>query len=64
MYVPDNLDRWEAHDRAMEVKLSMLPKCHCCGEPIQSEYAYGSNGKYICEDCLERHYQVPVEDLM
>lgn len=62
-YIPDNYDMWEAHGRAMEAELSKLPKCHECGEPIQSEDCWEFDGKYICENCLDAH-RVPVEDLM
>ncbi len=64
MYIPDNYDMWASHDAEQEAELQKLPKCNECGEPIQGEYAYGSNGKYICEHCLEAYYRVSVEDLM
>ena len=62
--VPDNYDLWESHDRAMEAKLSKYPKCRECGEPIQTDYAYGFDGKYICEDCLKKYFRVAIEDLV
>lgn len=63
MYIPDNLDRWESYDAEQERELQKLPICDECGEPIQSEYCYGSNGKYICEHCLNAYYRHSVEDL-
>ena len=63
-YIPDNYDRWEAHDREKERKLMRRPRCRDSREPIQTDYCYGENGRYICEHCLNEYYRVPVEDLM
>jgi len=65
MYYTDNpLSDFARYDADREAELQKLPKCSECGNPIQSEYAYGSNGKYICEHCLKAHYRVSVEDLI
>jgi formylmethanofuran dehydrogenase subunit E len=64
MHIPDNYDMWASNDARQEEQLKMLPKCRECKEPIQTEYCYGSNGKYICEDCLKEHYKHSVEDLI
>ena len=64
MYIPDALDMFHKHDADREHELQKLPKCKECGEPIQTEYCYGDNGKYICEHCLKAYYRHSVEDLM
>lgn len=63
-YIPDNYDRWTSHEAEQEAELEKLPTCRSCGEPIQTEYCYGSNGRYICEHCLNAYYRIPVEDLI
>ena len=52
MYIPDNYDIFEQHEREVERKLKNLPVCRKCGEPITSEYAYDIDGLW-CEDCFE-----------
>ena len=48
----DNYDLFEIHDLAQSKKLSRLPVCRKCGEPITSEYAYDIDGLW-CETCFE-----------
>ena len=50
MYIPDNYDLWEAHDREQEAKLQELPVCKCCGFAIQQEKAICIEGDWYCED--------------
>ncbi len=59
----DNYGLWERHDAEQERKLQALPKCSECGEPIQDEYCYEIEGKYICEHCMSE-CRVSVENLM
>ena len=60
----DNYDLFKQHDAEQQSKLKMLPICRACEEPIQTEYCYGKNGKYICEHCLNEDYKHSVEDLI
>lgn len=57
MRVPDNLDLYEAHERRQAAELAKLPKCECCGEPIQDEYCYFINADVICEDCMNENFR-------
>lgn len=41
------------HDRAQEMALNKLPKCKCCGEPIQQDDAFCIDGQYWCDNCME-----------
>ena len=50
MYIPDNYDLWEAHDREQEARLQELPICKCCGFHIQQEKAICIDGDWYCED--------------
>jgi len=52
MTIPDNYDLFEAHDREMERRERMLPKCEWCGSPIYQESAFRINGCWYCDDCL------------
>ena len=63
-YLPDNYDMWARNDAEKEEELRKLPRCAECGEPIQTDYCYGNNGKYICEHCLNAYFRHSVEDLM
>ena len=57
MYIPDNYDLWEAHDRRQAQELKKLPECAYCENPIQDEAAYYINGDWYCERCLEEHFK-------
>lgn len=41
------------YNNYMEERLNMLPKCTCCGYPIQQEEALCIDGNYYCDDCVE-----------
>lgn len=41
------------HDTAQEIALNKLPKCTCCGEPIQQDDAFCIDGQYWCDNCME-----------
>lgn len=55
-----DFDRREAeHERY----LAKLPKCSCCGEPIQEDYYYEfEDGKKICPECLNENYRRWTDD--
>lgn len=56
-----DFNRWDA---AQQKKLSRLPVCEYCGEPIQDEHFYLVNGEAICQDCLEREFKVRTDDYL
>lgn len=47
-----DFDEW---DREQNKKLSRLPVCAWCGEPIQSEKALCIEGEWMCSMCEEEH---------
>ena len=49
----DNYDLWEAHDRKEARRISHLPVCDFCGEPIQQERALKLMGLWVCDECIE-----------
>lgn len=49
----DALDEFERYDREQTEQLKRLPKCSCCGDPIQGEMLYVINGELYCEDCID-----------
>lgn len=63
MYVPDNYDLWEKHDREMQEEMDRLPVCGWCGEPIQDEECYKIGNKVVCVHCMEE-CKVHTTDLM
>lgn len=34
-------------------RLSRLPECSLCGEPIDQESAVYMNGEWFCDECLD-----------
>ena len=63
MYVPDNLDYFEAMEYEREMKLARMPKCECCGEHIQTEEAFYYNDQWFCMDCEEELMQLVWDDI-
>lgn len=43
---------FERYDAEQEEKLSKLPTCTECGDPIQQDDALYINGGFICDECL------------
>ena len=41
------------YDDAQEEWLESLPKCVCCGDPIQDDYAYDFGDGLTCEYCVD-----------
>lgn len=53
MYIPDNLDAYEAHERAQAREERKYPKCAECGEVIYQDNAVRVCGNWICDNCLK-----------
>lgn len=49
----DALDEFNRYDREQSGALKRLPKCSCCGEPIQGEMLYNIGGELYCERCID-----------
>lgn len=62
MYVPDNLDAYNAYSESQEKKLEQLPECSECGEKIQDEFCFLINDELICCDCMKVNHRVSTED--
>ena len=52
----------EMYFAEQERELQQLPKCVCCGNPIQDETAVCINDELICHGCIESYYTVHVDD--
>lgn len=61
-YTDDPVKDFENYDRDQARKLSELPVCMDCDEPIQDSTCYEFNGEYICESCLKTYHQKDVGD--
>ena len=57
----DPLRDAEAYDRHQQAGLDKLPKCACCGEPIQDDYYYEIGDEILCEECLNENYRHPTD---
>ena len=55
--VIDNFDLFEMYDREQEERLQELPKCKCCGHPVQQEQAVWFEEGYYCEDCEDEAWE-------
>lgn len=61
MNIPDNIDIFNQYDAYQERKLSRLPKCCCCEQPIQQERAVRIDGNWYCDSCIADYYVEDVE---
>lgn len=43
------------HTLEQEQRISELPVCEECGEPIQDDYYYEFEGLSYCPDCVSSH---------
>ena len=55
--VQDNYDRWKQYDSEQQERLEELPRCECCEEYIQDEFAYRIGNELICHECLDLNYK-------
>ena len=63
-YTDNPLADYYAHEAEEHRRLSRLPKCDICGEPITDENLYEINGELVCEVCLNEHYRRSVSDFI
>ena len=49
--------RWDKAQQEWEAK---LPKCECCGEPID-DWVWNINGEILCDDCAREKYRRSVD---
>lgn len=49
----DVLDEFDRYDRKQTNWLEKLPRCSCCGEPIQDETLCVINDELYCERCID-----------
>lgn len=61
-YSDDPVKDFEDYDRQQAKKLSELPVCMDCDEPITGSRYYEFNGEYICQECLKTYHQKDVVD--
>jgi formylmethanofuran dehydrogenase subunit E len=55
---------FDRYDTKEIERLSKLPTCAECGEPIQDDYCYEIDGEIICEECLNDNYRHFTNDLI
>lgn len=64
MYVPDNLDQFNAYSEQQETALAKLPECSECGQPIQDEFCFEINDELICNRCMRDNHRKAVDDFV
>ena len=60
--VTDNYDMFRSRDAELEMNTEKLPRCSCCGEPVQDGYFYEINGEVLCVHCLNEYYRKDTSD--
>lgn len=58
----DPVEDFERYDAEQQRRLSELPVCSECGEPVQDDYYYEINDEIICQECLDRDFRKRTED--
>lgn len=61
MYVKDNYDLFEEKELKDQEWLDRLPKCSCCGEPVQQEMAVRISGDWYCDECIDGYREMIAE---
>lgn len=59
----DPIDDFNMWDYQHEESLRKLPRCDYCGTELQ-EYLYHIDNELLCEDCMNDHYRMNVEDFI
>lgn len=54
-YTDNPIADFDAWDADQSKRLTRLPVCADCDEPIQDEFAYYINGEWICENCMDAY---------
>ena len=56
--VPDNFDFAEWEDERRSAYEARLPKCDCCGDPMEEWYevSYKLQTWYFCKNCVTEGY--------
>ena len=57
----DNYSQWLKHQEEQDEFLSMCPKCHECGEPIQTQIIIKFKGYELCSDCAKYIHGIELE---
>lgn len=58
----DPVADFERYDAEQQRRLSELPVCSECGEPVQDDFYYEINDEIICQECLDRDFRKRTED--
>lgn len=61
-FTSDPIADFHRYDAEQQQKLSELPVCSDCYEPIQGEHYFEFDCYFYCEDCLVNNHRKWVED--
>lgn len=57
------IDDFNRFCREQEQRLSQLPVCYWCENPITDDFYYDIDGECLCENCLNDRYRKYNADL-
>ena len=63
MFTDDPVRDAERYSAEQDRQLARLPKCTCCGNPIQQDHVVCIGGKLYCDSCIE-DFTHDIEDFM
>ena len=64
MRTDDPVADYERYSAEQDRRLSKLPRCSCCKEPIQQEKAVCYEGRWSCEECEIEFFNNIREDFL
>ena len=56
-YTDDPVQDYHHYDAVIQAKLSRLPKCEDCANPIQDDEYFDVDGTILCASCLTDRYR-------
>lgn len=62
-FTDDPIKDFERYDRRQTEQMRKLPVCHCCKEPITSDYAYRWDDAWYCKACKDDLAENILEEL-
>ena len=64
MFTDDPVRDAERYFAEQDRQLERLPKCSCCGNPIQQDHVVCIGGKLYCDSCIADYFTHDIEEFM
>lgn len=62
MFTDDPVLDAERYSAEQDRQLERLPKCICCGNPIQQDDVICIDGKLYCDCCLTEYFRKDIDE--